>query len=181
MNPRAWKSTQIQRAVLLLSDVADLLLPSLWTAGLRSVHKNCHHCGYFSESFIHLRDISICTTAGCGAGAEVVILLALTIRWPPPASLVLPHPVERVKAAGSAISIKMLLLSSALKWSWRLQSLTTEVFQAILATTITSKKQCLTVPRLWLLQVVLLYRNDLEYSGCFISLICVNQDTLPRL
>ena len=34
---------------------------------------------------------------------------------------------------------------------------------------------------LWLLQVVLLYCNDLEYSGCFIPLICMNQDTLPHL
>lgn len=53
---------------------------------------------------------------------EVVVLLVLPIRWPSPASLVLPHPVGRVKAAGSGTSIKMLLLSSALKRSRGLQS-----------------------------------------------------------
>lgn len=135
----------------------------------------CHHCAYFSDSFIHF------TTVDCGAGTEVVVLLVLPIRWPSPASLVLPHPVERVKAAGSGISIKMLPLSSALKRSRGLQSLTSEVFQAVLATTITSKKQCLIVPHMWLQQVALLHHNDLEYSGCFIALIRVNQDTLPRL
>lgn len=50
--------------------------------------------------------ISICTTAE----AEVEVLLVLPIRWPSPASLVLPHPVERIKSAGSGISMKMLLL-----------------------------------------------------------------------
>lgn len=117
-------------------------------------------------------------TVDCGAGAEVVVLLVLPIRWPSPASLVLPHPVEGVKAAAGGISIKMLLLSSALKWSRGLQSLTSEVFQAVLATMTSSKKQCLTVPRLWLPLVVLLH-HDLEYSGCFIPLIHVNRDTLP--
>lgn len=44
---------------------------------------------------------------------------------------------ERPKAAGSGISIKMLLHSSAFSWSWGLQSFTSEMFQPVLATTIT--------------------------------------------
>jgi len=43
------------------------------------------------------------------------------------------------------------------------------------------KKQCLTVPQLWLLQDVLLHRNGLERAGSFIPLIHVNRDTVPRL
>lgn len=89
--------------------------------------------------------------------------------------------VERAKAAGSRIPIEMLFHSSALKWSQGLQSLTSEMFQAVLATAITSKKQYLSVPHLWLPQVVLLHHNDLEYSGCFIPLVRMNQDTLPHL
>lgn len=54
MNPMAWKSNQIQQAFLLLLCIADLLLPSLWTAGLGSVHKNCHYCGYLRTLKFHL-------------------------------------------------------------------------------------------------------------------------------
>lgn len=148
--------------------VADLPQHSLSTPKLGAVHKSCPHFGYFSETLFIWEAYTADCSSKCGRSSS-------------------SRPVK--KMSFSCHGMQRVLRLQVVQYLLRSHSLPLHLngvegyshwsVPSSLGNSNNIKKQCLAVPYLWLPQVVLLHRSDLEYSGCFMPLTHVNQDMLP--